>query len=106
MIMPTSGFYKLPELDLSDIDIEAVINYVTSHGWKPSKNPSSHLLIFDGPLDNYGEPIRLVLPRNHNYTDVELRITEAIDLLANVEERDHEEILESLKEVQKQYVSH
>ncbi|NET58574.1 MAG: hypothetical protein F6K47_21195 [Symploca sp. SIO2E6] len=105
MIRPQSGFYKLPELDLSDIGIEDVINYVTNHGWKLSKNPSSHLLIFDGPPDNYGEPIRLILPSNHNYIDVELRMTEAIDLLANVEERDHKEILESLKDLQQRYVS-
>jgi hypothetical protein len=95
-------FYHLPALDLSDIDIETVVNYLTSQGWKPTtKHRRHHVLVFEGPLDDYGEPICLILPSYQSHIDAELRITEAIDLLANVEERRHGEILESLKDIQK-----
>ena len=72
------------DLNLSKQDVEM---YIISHGWKQVDHPNKNLQVFAGVLDNDGQPIRLVLPRSNDLKDTPLRIYQAVQTIADTEER-------------------
>lgn len=49
-------------------------------------------MVFQGPNDDLGQPIQLVLPQFTQFWDSSILLTKAITLLAEVEEKTPEEI--------------
>jgi hypothetical protein len=95
MAMVDVSSYKLTKLSLS---VRDVIPYLKQHGWQQIPHPNEHLLVFEGPLDDYGNPIQLVLPSRDDLGDTPLRLVEAVHLLADVENRLPEAVLGDIQE--------
>jgi hypothetical protein len=72
------------DLNLSKQDVE---QYIISHGWKQVDHPNKKLQVFTGVVDNDGQPIRLVLPISNDLKDTPLRIYQAVQTIADIEER-------------------
>jgi hypothetical protein len=72
------------KLNLRKKDIE---KYVISHSWQQIEHPNKHFQVFDGVPNNDGKPIRLALPINEQPQDTDLRIYQAIQTIAGVEDR-------------------
>jgi hypothetical protein len=75
-----------PTIDLH-LQLQDVEQYLTSHGWQQIAHPNQQLRVFDGPPDNDGQPIRLALPITDNLSDSTLRLYQAIQTIAEVEDR-------------------
>lgn len=71
-------------LNLSKQDVES---YIINHGWKQVEHPNKKLQVFAGVVDNDGQPIYLVLPLSNDLKDTPLRIYQAVQTIAEVEER-------------------
>jgi hypothetical protein len=71
-------------LNLRKQDVE---KYVVSHGWQQVEHPNQYFQVFDGELDDEGRPIRLVLPIDERPKDTYLRIYQAVQTIAGVEDR-------------------
>jgi hypothetical protein len=72
------------DLNLSKQDVE---RYITSHGWQQIDHPNKKLQVFAGVVDNDGQPIRVVLPLSNDLKDTPLRIYQAVQTIADIEER-------------------
>jgi hypothetical protein len=72
------------DLNLSKQDVE---RYIISHGWKQVEHPNKKLQVFAGVVDNDGQPICLVLPVSNDLKDTPLRIYQAVQTIADIEER-------------------
>jgi ubiquinone/menaquinone biosynthesis C-methylase UbiE len=72
------------DLNLSKQDVE---RYIISHGWKQVEHPNKKLQVFAEVVDNDGQPIRLVLPVSNDLKDTPLRIYQAVQTIADIEER-------------------
>jgi hypothetical protein len=85
---------RLTHLHLS---VHDVATYVAGHGWHKVPHSNQRLLVFQGPLDDFGNPIYLILPSQNNFGDSHLRLAEAVELLANIEERPSEAVLADIQ---------
>jgi hypothetical protein len=85
---------RLTHLHLSAHD---VATYITEHGWHKVPHSNQRLLVFQGPLDDCGNPIHLILPSQNDFGDSYLRLAEAVELLANIEERPSEAVLADIQ---------
>jgi hypothetical protein len=94
MAMVDTSSYQLTKHLL----VRDVIPYLSQHGWHRVPHPNNHLLLFEGVLDNYGNPIQLVLPSRDDFGDSPLRLAEAVKLLADVENRPPEAVLVDIRE--------
>lgn len=72
------------ELNLRKQDVE---KYLLTHGWQQVEHPNKKMQVFDGVLDDEGQPIRLVLPVTERFRDATLRIYQAVQTIAGVEDR-------------------
>jgi hypothetical protein len=79
------------------LSVHDVATYVTGHGWHQVPHSNQRLLIFQGPLDDCGNPIHLILPSQNDFGDSHLRLAEAVELLANIEERPSEAVLADIQ---------
>lgn len=81
-----------------DIEIGALVDYVTKHGWKRIQHPNDSLIVFEGPEDDEGNPIQLILPTQRDFQDSYLRLTEAINLISVIEERSAHDVIRSIQD--------
>jgi hypothetical protein len=84
------------DLNLCKQDVE---RYILSHGWQPIDHPNKKLQVFAGPVDNENQPIRLVLPLADNLSDTPLRIYQAVQTLADIEERPLNIVITDIKQL-------
>ena len=77
------SYRELIKLDLSVGDIAA---YARDRNWQQIPHKNQNLWVFEGPVDDCGHPIHLILPSRDDFGDTPLRLAEAISLLANVED--------------------
>lgn len=84
------------DIESRGLEIQDIVAYVKSRGWQPVPDPWDKFLIFDGPLDKQGKPIRLTLPLRDQPEIMPLRLSVAINQLAAVERRSAEEVLTDL----------
>ena len=77
---------------VEDLPLEKVMSYVQKTGWRRVPHPNQNLMVFQGPNDDLGQPIQLVLPQSTHFWDSSTLIAGAITLLADIEERTPEEI--------------
>lgn len=83
------------------ISAQDVTNYAISKGWQLVEHPNPALSLFLGIPDDTGEPIHLFIPRHTNYIDAPLRLAEAVQLLADVEDRSLVDVLTDIKALSK-----
>jgi hypothetical protein len=75
------------------VRVVGVQSYLLGRGWRPKPYPGPELLVFEGPLDDDGEPIIQVVPSSEQMLDFRLRVTELIEALSVLEDRPATEIL-------------
>jgi hypothetical protein len=80
------------------LSVTDVANYLIQHGWQQIASQNDRLQVFQGINDDLGNPIILTLPINDNFIDTPLRLAEAVNLVAFVENRAPENILIDLRD--------
>jgi hypothetical protein len=80
------------------LSVTDVTNYLTQHGWQKITSQNDRLQVFQGINDDLGNPIILPLPINDNFIDTPLRLSEAVNLVAFVENRAPESVLIDLRD--------
>jgi hypothetical protein len=75
-----------------------VTKYLIQDGWQQITSQNDRLQVFQGINDDLGNPIILPLPINDNFIDTPLRLSEAVNLVAFVENRAPESVLIDLKD--------
>lgn len=78
---------------LKDLRLDDLIAYLETCGWERLIHPNDRAWVFSGPLDDEGKPFKLMLPRNMELLDAYLRLADAINLLADLQEQSPDEIL-------------
>jgi hypothetical protein len=84
------------DLNLSKQDVES---YILSHGWQQVDHPNKKLQVFAGLVDNDGQAIRLVLPVSNELKDTHLRIYQAVQTIADMEDRSLNAVVADIKKV-------
>jgi hypothetical protein len=79
------------------LSVTDVTKYLIQHGWQQITSQNDRLQVFQGINDDLGNPIILPLPINDNFIDTPLRLSEAVNLVAFVENRAPESVLIDLK---------
>lgn len=80
----------------ANLSVQDVADYVLEHDWQLQPQPNENILVFVGPLDDDDNEITLILPANDAFTDKDLRLTEAVYLLADIEMRSPTEIIDAI----------
>jgi hypothetical protein len=70
--------------------------YLLGRGWKIKPFPRSQVIYFEGPLDDEGKPITLLVPASERLRDYELRVSEIIEALSAIEGKPEAEIARSV----------
>ena len=82
---------------LDVIRVADVTRYLGEKGWRRREAfPRRELLVFDGPLDDAGEPIVATLPASDQFKDFQSGLTNLLRLLSQLEERSPSEIADEL----------
>jgi hypothetical protein len=84
------------DLNLSTQDVES---YILSHGWQQVEHPNHKLQVFAGSVDNDGRAIRLVLPLTNDLKDAPLRIYQAVQTIADIEDRSLNAVVADIENV-------
>lgn len=90
------------EVELSGISRSQVIDFAKSQSWHEIEHPQRQLLVLEGPPDDEGEPLLMVLPRQDGSRTLPIRLAEAINQIAGVEDRSPYDVL---REIQALYLS-
>jgi hypothetical protein len=72
---------------VSDVQPEQARTYVLTHGWVQKPFPRREMWLFEGPLDDEGQPIRLFVPSERNGSDYPECIARLVTALAVIEDR-------------------
>jgi hypothetical protein len=70
--------------------------YLAQKGWKKAQHPRPELLVFDGPLDASGQPVKAIFPASRDLADFPVRLQELINNLGLLERRDPVEIAQDI----------
>jgi hypothetical protein len=60
--------------------------YLIRHGWTQVAHPNTSVILFHGPEDDENRPLRLFLPATTTFRDAQIRVAEALDLLAVIQQ--------------------
>lgn len=83
---------------LKKVDIAEFASYLKKHGWNQVDHPNKNIILFHGPADDSGEPLSLILPKNNSLIDAYMRLADAINILAEVQDKSPAKMLEEIKE--------
>jgi hypothetical protein len=72
---------------LRSIPLDVLVTYLVANGWKRIEHANNKLLVFEGLDDDDAQPIKLILPRSTDYQDSYVRLAEAINLVAAIQEK-------------------
>jgi hypothetical protein len=81
---------------LASITERDVAFYLSQKGWKKAAYPRPELIVFDGPADTSGQPIKAIFPARRDLVDFQLRIQELVNNLGLIEHRDPLEIAQDI----------
>jgi hypothetical protein len=86
----------IDEPSIADIKPASIRAYLAAHGWREIDSPRVGLLVFEGPLDDYGQPIIQVLPESDRAIDFGLRAAELVEALSVIENRRSEDVFRDI----------
>jgi hypothetical protein len=81
------------------LSVNDMATYLTQHGWKQMANQNQRMMIFQGINDDFGNPIVLTLPSEDRFGDALRRLSEAVNLIAFLEDRSPESLLVDLRDL-------
>ena len=82
---------------MQDLRIEDVTVYLKQSGWKLIEHPNNNFFMFLGPESDSGKPIKLSIPRFNDFLDRTTRLSDAINLLAAIEEESPDTIIQKIQ---------
>lgn len=82
---------------LHGITIGNVTTYLELLGWVPVEHPNPKLFLFEGPNDDFGEPLELFVPKSIKYSDSYRRLADIVNVISVIEDRDVHDIITNLK---------
>jgi hypothetical protein len=88
------------------LSVNDMATYLIDRGWKKVPNQNQRVMIFQGINDDLGNPIILTLPQNDNFGDALRRLSEAVNLVAFLENRSPESLLVDLLDRSTQQSKH
>jgi hypothetical protein len=88
------------------LSVNDMATYLTEHGWKIVSNQNQRVTIFQGINDDFGNPLAeplgtrivLTLPRNDSFGDALRRLSEAVNLVAFLENRSPESLMVDIRD--------
>jgi hypothetical protein len=86
-----------PNEAIKSVQIKDVVSYLVQKGWRQTEHPNEKIFVFTGELDDEGFPIKLVLPRKLTFDDSYLRLSEAINLLASLQDESPYQVVREIK---------
>lgn len=77
------------KISASDVIVQSISignfrDLLMRSGWKHIDHANDKILLFEGPNDDEGKPLRLIIPRDHDLEDANTRLAEALNLFAVV----------------------
>jgi hypothetical protein len=78
---------------LRTLNVEDVAAYLEFWGWVKVEHPNPKLFVFQGPKDDFGDPLELILPRHMNFLDSYARIADVVNFLSAFEEIPSREVV-------------
>lgn len=81
----------------SKLSVNDMAAYLIQYGWDKIPNRNQRVMIFQGVNDDFGNPIVLTLPSNDGFGDALRRLSEAVNLVAFLEDRSPESVLVDLQ---------
>ena len=72
---------------LALVRVAGVRSYLLARSWRRQPYPRPELLVFEGPADDDGQSVVLVLPSSEQLRDFSLRVEELIAALSILEDR-------------------
>jgi hypothetical protein len=72
--------------------------YLRYHGWQELPKNNSRVTVFQGENDDFGRPLLLIIPSNDQFRDAVLRLSEALELLAALEDCSIEDMLTQIQD--------
>lgn len=69
----------------SGINVGTLRHFLTQNGWRHIADYNDNLNIFEGPSDDLGRPIELVLPTRGGFIDEPRYLSKALKLLSAIE---------------------
>jgi hypothetical protein len=91
--MNRSGWVD-PRIDR--VTVGNVRSYLLNRGWQLQPFPGPELLVFQGPMDDNGEPIIQVLPSSEELRDYRMRVEDLISALSVIEDRPAVDVLNDI----------
>jgi hypothetical protein len=88
------------------LSVNDMATYLIDRGWKQVPNQNQRVAIFQGINDDLGNPIILTLPQNDNFGDALRRLSEAVNLVAFLENRSPESVLVDIRDRYTQQSKH
>jgi len=81
---------------LAGLKVVDLARYFRSQGWNVVSHPNDKLRVFTGKSDDSGRDITVVIPNSTDLKDFAPRVSEAVNLLAAVENRPAQQVLDSI----------
>jgi hypothetical protein len=80
---------------LKDAKLSAndMASYLRHHGWQERPGKNTRIRVFQGVNDDFGRPFLLMIPSNDQFRDTVLRLSEALELLAALDNCSIEDML-------------
>ncbi|MEW6348427.1 MAG: hypothetical protein AB1646_05160 [Thermodesulfobacteriota bacterium] len=82
--------------DVSGLKINDLVSYLRRNQWRAVSTRNKRLLLFHGPDDDDGNPVELVLTADDRFRDAPRSLSQAIDLLAAVQQRSRSSVIDSI----------
>lgn len=76
--------------------LDLIKRYLRVNGWTRLASNNSKLLLYQGPVDDLGRPIKIGLPFAAEFEDTKQLIHQAIELIATLQKRTFSEISEEI----------
>jgi hypothetical protein len=82
------------QLQTYPLKVADVVSYLQQNGWQTVTHPNPRLLVFQGAVDDAGNPIQLILPSQNTFEDSDRLLTKAVNLLAVIADKSPKEIVD------------
>jgi hypothetical protein len=80
------------------LSVDDMALYLRFHGWQELPGKNSRVTVFQGEDDDFGRPLLLVIPSNDQFRDAVLRLSEALELLAALDNCSIEDMLTQIQD--------
>lgn len=71
----------------SNIPLIDLVRYLKDLGWNQAEHPNEKIYLFQGPNNDNGIPLEIVIPRSDNFKDYNLRLNDTLKVLSIVEKK-------------------